>query len=187
MLNVITNAFPASMETKVLQIAPLLTKPGLHPPSEPFQVSCEGAVLSIPHRNYFTPTSPEEFAACDGLERLIAACWFTRHHDGHTRDFFLRALPAYDSAWVIAYVIALCGEYVIELLDYIWAERNRFDNITLRRWLRENEAFYARTRSRVVSYWDCYYRSSSPIFQNYVGGKLVAFFDECLVGHPEAA
>src|ERR1051325_9657973 len=37
------------------------------------------------------------FASLQPGERLIAACWFTRHHDGHIRERFLRALPAFDS------------------------------------------------------------------------------------------
>lgn len=185
MLNALKNAFPASLETKVVRLAPLLTKSPLHPPSEPFTVHCEGAALKIPYRNYYEVITREEFAACDDLERLVAACWLTRHHDGHTREAFLRRLPAYDSPWVIAYVVALCGEYVIEILDYVWTERNRFNSIALQQWLRENETFYARTRKRIVSYWDCYYRSSSPLFENFVGGRLTAFFDEHLVGQPE--
>jgi hypothetical protein len=186
-IKVLTDAFPASLEAKVIKLAPSLTKAALHPPSEPFLVYCEGTVLKIPNRNYYTAMSDEEFATWDETEQAIAACWFTRHHDGHTREAFLRVLPVYDSPWIIAYVVALCGEYVVEILNYVWAERNRFDLAALRCWLRENEAFYARTRRRIVSYWDCYNRSSAPLFENFVGGKLMAFFDECLTGQQKTA
>lgn len=68
---------------------------------------------------------------------------------------------------------------VAELLEYIWERRDLFDRAILAEWLRENEAFYARTRRRVVSYWDCYYRWEHPVFSSYVGSQLIEFFEEC--------
>lgn len=81
---------------------------------------------------------------------------------------------------VISYVVALCGEYVAELLKYIWERRDLFDTHILGRWLSENPKYYSLTRARVASYWDCYYRSWSPRFQNHVGHQLIEFFDGCL-------
>ena len=91
------------------------------------------------------------------------------------------ALPTFDSSWGIAYVVALCGEYVVEWLHYIWERRSLFDVAVLGRWLRDNPQFYSRTRSRVVSYWDCYYRT--PRFESDVGNQLITFFDEAIIMH----
>ena len=87
-----------------------------------------------------------------------------------------------ESAVMGTHVVALCGEYVIELLHYIWERRSLFDVAVLGRWLRDNPEFYARTRSRVISYWDCYYRTAR--FEDYVGSQLVAFFDESTTMQP---
>ncbi len=101
-----------------------------------------------------------------------------RHHDGHVRERFLRAVPAFDSSWIIAYVVTLCGEYVVALLHVIWESRSLFDVAGLCRWLRENPKFYARTRPRIVSYWDRYHRTAR--FEDYVGSQLTAFLDTAL-------
>ena len=74
----------------------------------------------------------------------------------------------------------MSGEYVMELQQYIWERRELFDRIALGRWLNENRSFYSLTRSRIVSYWDAYYRRTQPDFKSYVGGQLIAFFDEHL-------
>ena len=173
-------AFPASLTATVSRLSPLLLPPTEIEASEPFSVSCAGETLFISCRIYFPPPSDAAFRALDSTEQPIVACWFTRHHDGHVRERFLRALTVFDCGWVIAYVVALCGEYVVELLRCIWERRSLFDLLALGRWLRDNEPFYARTRSRIVSYWDCYYRSSFPRFTDYVGSHILTFFDDCI-------
>ncbi len=176
----LTVAFPSRLTPTVIRLAPLLDPSSGLPTSKQFAISCDNEALQIPIRIHRPVISSAAFESFSAVEQSIAACWFTRHHDGHVREQFLRALPAFDSPWVIAYVVALCGEYVVELLSYIWEHRNSFDRVILGRWLRENQAFYARTRSRIVSYWDCYYRSSCPRFETYVGSHLIAFFEESL-------
>jgi len=176
----LTAAFPAKLTPTVSRLAQLLDPSSGLPTSEPFAVSCDGETLQIPVRIYRPVISDAAFASLPPIEQSIAACWFTRHHDGHVRERFLRALPVFDCSWVIAYVVALCGEYVVEVVSYIWEHRSLFDRAVLGRWLRENQIFYSRTRSRIVSYWNCYYRSSSPSFETYVGSQLIAFFEESL-------
>lgn len=176
----LTVAFPVGLTPIVSRLAPILDPSSGFPSGKPFSVVCEGDQLQIPCRIYRPVISETVFASLNANEQSIAACWFTRHHDGHVRERFLRALPVYNSAWIVAYVVSLCGEYVIEILQCIWECRNRFDIHTLGRWLRDNRSFYSRTRSRIVSYWNCYYRSAFPIFEEYVGHRLLSFFDECL-------
>ena len=147
-------------------------------------VLCAGETLHIPQRIYFAPPAESAFGALHLAEQSIVACWFTRHHDGHVRERFLRALTAFDCAWIIAYVVALCGEYVSEVLGYIWERRHLINPIELGRWLRENEPFYARTRNRIVSYWDCYHRSEFPRFDDYMGSHLISFFDASITNNP---
>jgi hypothetical protein len=172
-----TTAFPSSLIGTVTRLAPLLSPPAELEPSHSFSVHCAGETLHIPQRIYYAPPSDSAFRALHGTEQAIVACWFTRHHDGHVRERFLRALTAFDCAWIIAYVVALCGEYVIEILRYIWERRDLFDGSELGGWLRENPPFYARTRSRIVSYWHCYYRTEFPRFDDYIGSRLISFFD----------
>lgn len=182
MTSPLISAFPASLTPDVNRLAALLDPPSGLDTSKPFAVVCDGAVIQIPHRIYRPVISESQFASLHRVEQSIAACWFTRHHDGHVRERFLRALPTFDSSSVIAYVVALCSEYVVELLDYIWERRSLFDVSALGCWLRDNPQFYSRARSRVVSYWNCYYRTAP--FRSYVGGQLIAFFDETITFQP---
>ncbi|EDY18575.1 conserved hypothetical protein [Chthoniobacter flavus Ellin428] len=186
MNDTVTAAFPACLAATVSGLSPILLSSSEHACSEPFTVSCGGETLLIPCRIYFPRPSDNAFRALHDTELSIVACWFTRHHDGYVRERFLRSLTAFDSAWIIAYVVALCGEYVIELLRYIWDRRELFDRLALGRWLHENEAFYRQTRSRIVSYWNCYYRSTFPCFTDYVGSHLVRFFDESIINSDAA-
>jgi hypothetical protein len=178
MTSPLINAFPAKLTPDVGRLATLLDPPSGFDTSEPFTVTCDGEVIQIPHRIYRPVISESQFSSLHPVEQSIAACWFTRHHDGHVRERFLRALPSFDSSWVIAYVVALSGEYVVELPHGIWERRSLFDVAVLGRWLRDNPEFYSRTRSRVVSYWDCYYRTAC--FETYVGSHLIAFLDESI-------
>jgi hypothetical protein len=173
-------AFPASLAPLVTRLIPLLDSASGLPVHGHIAVSCDGETLRTPYRIYEVATSDDLFGSLPPLDQCIAACWFTRHHNGYVRERFLRALPAFDQPWIIAHVVLLCGEYVVELLDYVWANRTFFDPDGLGRWLLANRALHARTRRRIISYWDCYHRQSHPDFKAYVGARLIAFFDDCL-------
>jgi hypothetical protein len=183
MTSPLISAFPSKLTPDVSRLSPLLDRPSRFESSAPFAVNCDGEVIQIPGRIYRPVISESQFASLQHVERSIAACWFSRHHDGHVRERFLRTLPVFDSSWVIAYVVALCGEYVVELLHYIWERRSLFDGVVLGRWLRDNPEFVSRTRSRIVSYWDCYYRTAR--FEDYVGSHLIAFFDASITSQPQ--
>jgi hypothetical protein len=173
-------AFPSNLSASVNRLASLLEPPCEIQPCGWFSVSCANETLTIPGRIYCSPPTEAEFRALQSTEQTIVACWFTRHHDGHVRERFVRTVEALDRGWVIAYVVALCGEYVIELLYYVWERHDLFDRPALGGWLLDNQPFYARTRSRIVSYWHCYNRSSLPRFSDYVGSRIISFFDECI-------
>jgi len=49
------------------------------------------------------------------------------------------------------------------------------DTRLYRRFLKDNPAFFAITKQRVISYWDCYHRSQRR--ENYVGFRLLDLFD----------
>jgi hypothetical protein len=176
MTSPLITAFPAQLTPDVSRRTTLLDPPSGLDSTKPFAVRCNTELIQIPYRIYRPIISEIQFASLRSIEQSIAACWFSRHHDGHVRERFLRALPEFHSSWVIAYVVAACGEYVIELLKYIWERRALFDAAVLGCWLRDNPAFYSRTRSRIVSYWNCYYRTGR--FEDYVGSHLIAFFEQ---------
>ena len=43
--------------------------------------------------------------------------------------------------------------------------------------LKENLDFYDKTKQRVLSYWDCYYRDRFSRREDFPGVKIIEFFD----------
>jgi hypothetical protein len=83
MTSPLISAFPTKLTADVSRLAELLDPPSGLDTSEPFRVTCEGEVIQIPHRIYRPAISESEFASLHPAEQAIAACWYTRHHDGH--------------------------------------------------------------------------------------------------------
>lgn len=173
-------AFPTHLTGFVSRLSPIIYPSETVECKRALSLLCSGETLLVPYRVYCPAPSDGAFQALSFTEQSIVACWFTRHHNGYLREKYLRTLTAFDRDWVIAYVVALTGEYVMEILCYIWEHRDLFDDLALQRWLRENPLFYNQTRSRIVSYWDCYYRASYPQFEDYVGSRIIKFFDACV-------
>jgi hypothetical protein len=102
----------------------------------------------------------------------MAHCLFTRSTNGHERQRALGTILTLNEPWSISFVVALIGEYVIEILDDIAAALPLLDRALVGQFLQENPAFHRLTQARVVSYWDVYYRFQYR-WQDYVGFKLV--------------
>lgn len=101
-------------------------------------------------------------------QRQIALCMLTRSADGFARQAALREVLHINEPWSIPFVIALIGEYVVEIIDDVYAALPDLE--------KANPAFYKLTCDRVVSYWDLYYRRQFPR-SDYVGFKLLRQLD----------
>lgn len=76
--------------------------------------------------------------------------------------------------WVPPFVIQLLGEYVLEIILLLNSRLQDLRKPNYLRFLNENPIFLDLTRSRVVSYWDCYYRRGKfPRLQEYVGFQTI--------------
>ncbi len=170
-------AFPPDLVLSLGPISDRLMAPSNLDPSDVFAVIVASGPIEIPYRIYVEPLTPQEIDHLPEKIRGAVACWFSRHHNGRIREDFLRSITAYDSDWIIGYVLPLSGEYVLPILELIWDRRDRFDISVLRSWLKNNDSFYHTVRRRVVSYWNCYHRPGNPDFRKYVGGRLIDFFD----------
>ena len=82
--------------------------------------------------------------------------------------------------WAAPFIVALIGEYIVEILDDIYAALTPGKAQTLAAFIDQNEAYWSTTKRRVVSYWDVYYRSSGSSEtrhayrrDEYIGFKLI--------------
>jgi hypothetical protein len=157
-LRELTAAFPESCARSIAAIVPRLSWRAEVATSGVFEVSLGAETLRIPERIYCDPATLGELVRLAPDEADLVRWFFTRHHDGHVRERCLREVIDSPVPWGPAFVLRLIGEYVLEILDVICEHVPAVDEGGYRDFLRQNRRFYETTRSRVASYWDCYYR-----------------------------
>ena len=168
-------AFPEALRSDVGVVANFIG--GGNATDRGLPVVVRGELLTIPYRIYDDPD--ETLLAClNETQAIVYACLLTRHHDGHVRQRQIERLVASSEPWVAPFVMQLCGEYVIEILDTVEAHLSSIDQCTYGPFFRENSLFFQRTRDRMISYWDCYYRWLYKREADYVGFRLFDRFRE---------
>ena len=74
--------------------------------------------------------------------------------------------------WAIPFIVKLCDEYVVELLELVYDRLHQRDNGDIKRFCDENRAAIKKSYTRMISYWNEYYRNREPHFRGYVGRKV---------------
>jgi len=172
---IITKAFPVILENEILVLLEKISLRGDFQPVGSFTVKVNGELLEVPYRIYFEVPNEDELSE---KELLILNCFFTRHHNGFTRQKCLEQIILYDEYWITPFITQLLGEYVFEILVIIKSnlEGKLLENMI--RFSEENSIFFETTKRRIVSYWNCYYRAQFPIKEGYVGFKIVNAIEE---------
>lgn len=163
-------AFPAALAGTLAQLLPALGSGRAHPP---FAVYQNGEAVLIPTRTYY---DREQLLTCTRLPGdvgVLALCLGTRHHDGHVREACSRQLLLQERAWTVPFVVHLCGEYVLEIIEAIGAALPAWNAQALARYLRENRAYVDTLERRAVSYWNCYYRRRYPAWEDYLARRAM--------------
>jgi hypothetical protein len=137
-----------------------------------FSVRLGEELLSIPNRIYFD-LSVLQTGQLTELQSELLDCLLTRHHDGIVRQKHLARVIRSQNIWVPCFVVPLVGEYVVEILQVIQANLPHLDTSTYGDFARANPEFLELTGSRVMSYWDCYYRSIPK--EEYPGFQVLDF------------
>ena len=178
--------FPAALQPAALDLLRTLGAAELSPPMQGFTVLVRGEKLSAPSRIYCEPANLRSaIASSTGDTRMLALCLGSRHWDGYLREECARGLATIDRPWVVPFVVQLIGEYVIEIVEAVAAIAISDASAPLfSEFVRENPAFMATTRRRVVSYWDCYYRSRFPTLQGYPAFIALEAIEQTAGVHP---
>lgn len=170
-LELLQKAFPDSLKNDVKSV---LSSVNLNNEIENYQtfsvnLRCEN--LQIPRRIYFG--KPTEILL-NSTKSLILNCLFTRHEDGFLREKCLKKIIKSDEYWIAPFVFQLLGEYVVQILNVV--EENLSPSLikNLSNFVAENPEFYNLTKSRVISYWNVYYRNTFPKIEDYVGYKILS-------------
>lgn len=157
-------AFPAALRTDAVEVAQAMPVARL-PATRPFAVGVEGEPVVIPYRLYNPEPTSAVVETLSPTQRTMLACLYTRHHDGHVRQRYLRRVAEEVHPWVAPFVVQLVGEYVVEIVSAVREYLVGIEvpgsclRLVYGRFARENRAFLDLTYQRAASYWDCYYRN----------------------------
>lgn len=156
--------------------------------TERFAVLVEGEEVLIPARLHFL--DEQVTSASDAESWPFVRALQTRSNDGFerqraTRDLLGRPQPAF-----APFIVALIGEYVVEILEDIFAGMTPEFECQIGSFLAANPPYWNTIKRRVTSYWNAYYRArwlqdqGRPERRNeYVGTRLVERLDAALLRH----
>lgn len=143
--------------------------------TERFAVQVEDQTVLIPARLHF---ASDRLALAESDEAwLFARALQTRSNDGFERQRAARDLLNELRPWAAPFIVALIGEYIIEILEDVSAVITPELERTLGTFIAHNEAFWNTTKRRVTSYWNAYYRPgwSSDCRRAYRRDEYVGF------------
>ena len=134
-----------------------------------FNINSE--ILKIYSRIYFNEPNIEYELELNELQKSILNCIYLKHCDGYIRHRRLTQLANTNNYFQIPFIFQLLGEYVIELLEevdkhIIEKNKNEYCHFIL-----ENKKYWEKTKSRVISYWNAYYRNNQ--LKEYIGMQIV--------------
>lgn len=170
------DAFPSALAIPAQET---MKAHGLSPETGDYRglfVSIRGETILLPDRAQPLLAIHLGRATLGPLERQLADCLLSRGHDGFTRQAALRRILPLNEAWSIPFVIALAGDYVVEIVKDIHDGMPQFDTAIVAGFLAENPDFYRITCDRILSYWDLYYRRAFAA-GDYPGFKLLRELD----------
>lgn len=131
-------------------------------------VILNGEYLSIPYRLYFNEPELKKEQKLTKNQKAILNCIYLRHHNGYIRQSRLEKINS-DEYWITPFTFKLLGEYVFEILEVLngQLDNNKLENY--KRFAIENPKYYQQNESRMISYWNEYYRHRFPKLKLYLG------------------
>jgi hypothetical protein len=136
-----------------------------------------GSLVTFPDRMYFIDVTDDVYSKLDFKQIMILHCIYSRNCDGYVRQKHIKSLLLMDyKDWAIPYIVKVCDEYVIEILEIVYAMLKEHDAQLFKRFCKDNAQSFRKSYARMISYWNEYYRYKYNQLQEYVGKKL---FIEC--------
>lgn len=134
-------------------------------------------VIAIPYRCYLIEPPESNISKLTELQKQILFCLYTRSSDGYLREKYVqKLLSSVFEEWCFPYIVKLCDEYVVEILYVIYNSLREEPNEEIKSFCMANKRTICKSFSRMISYWNEYYRADCHNVKEYVGWKL---FRQC--------
>ena len=176
----IEKSFPSYLQKDATKIADFLQQ---NAPKDFKTIGAEavclnGEFLELPQRVYFGEFNTQNLTL---VQEQMLNCLYLCHHNGFLREAYLRKVLQAKEDFTLPYIALLFGDYVYEILAVLAKRLSNKNKEKLRNFLAENPLFKKRIESRMVSYWDCYYRSLYPNLKEYIGYQLLKITNSSFV------
>ncbi|WP_218275941.1 MULTISPECIES: hypothetical protein [unclassified Pseudomonas] len=175
-LGSITTAFPSSLRLEAEGLSQImgLTRLATH---RGIEVKIGKENLIIPYRIHHEGDE-QACGQLTGVQSILYSCLLTRHHDGRVRQRQLERILSVHEPWIVPFVFQLTGEYVIDILNTVEAHLPTISPTFYGSFIRDNQKYFQTTQDRMISYWDCYYRTQYKHRSDYVGFQVFSRFHE---------
>ncbi len=136
-----------------------------------------GERIELPYRIFIDEAAEKAKEKLTERQRLIYHAIFSRSYDGYTREKHISALLASEiPAWVMPYIIEVCGEYIKEILDSVYTALNGRDTLPYRSLCALNWEHVKQLHAKMINYWSLFHRHECYRYKDYIGKRL---FKEC--------
>ncbi|HQX97221.1 MAG: hypothetical protein IPN82_13885 [Chitinophagaceae bacterium] len=155
----ILNTFPEILKQDVEKVIEILSfdKDYLFSPDSQ-TIYIDNEIINIPCRIYIDEPDPVKEKSLTEQQKIMLNCLFLRHHNGYIRQSRLELLIDKTENYITPFIFQLLGEYVIEILFVLDKHINDKTIDNYLKLINDNEKYWHQTKSRVISYWNVYYR-----------------------------
>lgn len=168
------SAFPREFKDDIDNLYDQYSFEAAHQNHGTFEIELGQEKINIPTRVYLDENQFTNTHNLSKRQQQILSCILTRHHNGFVRQKYLMNILKIEDPWIAPYVLQLIGEYIIEILFDIYDNLNSSNIDFLKQIINLNSDYWNKTKSRIISYWDCYYRNRFINKEDYVGVKIIS-------------
>jgi hypothetical protein len=129
--------------------------------------------ISFPYRLYCVEVSESEQRKFSYLQEMILHCIYSRSCDGFVRERHVNQLLLMEyEEWAFPYIVKVCDEYIVEILEMVYESLSAKDNSKLKAFCLVNRKSFYKSYNRMISYWNEFYRDKCYRYKDYIGKKL---------------
>ena len=132
-----------------------------------------GEVITMPYRIIVKDYFGGNLRALTPTQKTIYHCIMSRSPDGYVRERHIRSLLETDiPEWAMPFVIKICDEYVVEILQTVYDTLSQQNCRKYKELCALNFEYVKRAHTRMISYWNEFYRWDCYRYESYIGKKL---------------